>query len=90
MQTLCSQASNIVDLAELRRRQGPAQRGSLACRPKEELWSPEPSGFCPVVLTSTLEERRRARRERQAWRLEICSSLAVILMTAVFTLRILL
>ena len=36
------------------------------------------------------ELRRRARRERQAWCLEICSSVAVILMTAVFTLRVLL
>ena len=35
------------------------------------------------------ELRRRARRERQAWCLEIGSSVAVILMTAVFTLRML-
>lgn len=36
------------------------------------------------------ELRRRARRERQAWCLEVCSSLAVILMTAAVALRVLL
>ena len=78
MRTLCDKASNVIDLAELRRR-----------RTMGEFRSPEASGFRPVVLTATLEERRRARRERQAWCLEIGSSLAVILMTAAFTLRML-
>lgn len=82
--------SNIIDLAGLRRRQAPAQRDSLARRPREEFWGPEASGFRPAVLTATPEERRRARRERCAWRLDVCASLAVILMTAVFALRVLL
>lgn len=36
------------------------------------------------------ELRRRERRERQAWLLEVCSSLAVILMTVAAALRVLL
>ena len=40
-----------------------------------------------MVLTLSPEERRRARRERQAWRLDLCASLAVIVMTAAFLLR---
>ena len=89
---------NIIDLDELRRRQalawegGSPQHDSLARQPEplgppEE---PEEPAFRPVVLTLSPEERRRARQERQAWRLDVCASLAVILMTAAFLLRILL
>ena len=88
MKTVCDRASNVIDLAELRRRQALAQRDSLARRPGEGSWGPEASGFRPVVLTSTPEQRRRARRERQAWCLEVCSSLAVILVTAAFLVTI--
>ena len=87
MQTGYDKTSNIINLTELRHRR--ARYDNLARRPEEKLWSPEASGFHPVVLTSTPEERRRARRERQAWYLEISASLAVILTTAVFTLRML-
>lgn len=98
MQTICDKTSNhaphagnIIDLAGLRRRQALAQRDSLARRPRETSWVPEEtSGFRPVVLTATPEERRRARRERRAWCLDVCASLSVILMTAVFALRVLL
>ena len=90
MRTVYKRASNIIDLAELRRRRVLAQRDSLARRPGEESWNPEEgSDFCPVILTASREERRRARRERYAWSLDICASLAVIGMTAVFALRIL-
>ena len=89
MQT--NRTSNIVDLAALRHRRTLAQRDSLARRPQKETWDPEEtSGFHPVVLTVTPELRRRARRERWGWRLEIGASLSVLLMTAVFTLRVLL
>ena len=82
---------NIVDLNELRRRQAAAQRDSLARQPEEPWRAPEEGPvFRPVVVTLTPEERRRARRERRAWQLDACASLAVILMTAVFVLHMVL
>ena len=79
---------NIIDLSELRRRQAAAQRDSLARQPEVEAYLPEEEpGFRPVVLTLSPEERRRARRERQAWRLDACASAAVIVMTLAFLLR---
>lgn len=84
-------SGNVIDLNELRRKQlAAAQRDSLARQP--EAWRPpeEEPAFRPVVVALTPEERRRARRERRAWRLDACASLAVILMTAVFVLRMLL
>ena len=82
---------NIIDLTELRRRQALAQRDSLARQPEADLWdAEEESAFRPVVLRMTLEQRCRARKERQAWRLDMCASLAVILMTAAFILRMVL
>lgn len=91
MQTVYDKASNIIDLTQLRRRQALSQGKSLVCRSGEGSWVPEEvSKFRPVVLAAAREERRRARRERSAWCLDVCASLAVILMTAVFALRILL
>ena len=82
---------NIIDLAELRRRQAAAQRDSLARQPEVEAYLPEAEpGFQPVVLTLSPEERRRTRRERRAWRLDAYASLAVVLMTLVFALRVML
>ena len=79
---------NIIDLTELRRRQAAAQRDSLARQPEVEAYLPEVEpGFRPVVLTLSPEERRRARRERRAWRLDACASAAVIVMTLAFLLR---
>ncbi|MCI9309731.1 MAG: hypothetical protein HFF51_01270 [Lawsonibacter sp.] len=81
-------AGNIIDLTELRRRQAAAQWDSLARQPEVEAYLPEEEpGFRPVVLTLSPEERRRARRERQAWRLDACASAAVIVMTLAFLLR---
>ena len=78
-------AGNIIHLS-----QDLAQRDSLARQPEEERWASETDSlFRPVVLTITPEERRRARQERRAWRLDACASLAVILMTAAFALRML-
>lgn len=83
-------SGNMIDLTEFRRR-AMAQRDSLARQPQEDLWDTgEEPAFRPVLLEITPEERRRARRERRAWRLDVCASLAVILMTAVFALRMLL
>ena len=83
-------SGNMIDLTEFRRR-AMAQRDSLARQPQEDPWDAgEEPAFRPVVLEITPEERRRARQERQAWRLDACASLAVILMTAVFALRMLL
>lgn len=81
---------NIIDLSELRRRQALAQRDSLARQPEEPCVPEEQPAFRPVVLTLSPEGRRRAQRERQAWRLDVCASAAVILMTLVFALRMLL
>ena len=96
MRTVDKKASNIIDLAELRRRQEAARRNGLAWQtslvrqPEEEPWTlVKTPNFHPVVLTATPEERRRARRERRAWCLDICASLAVILTTAAFTLWVL-
>lgn len=82
---------NIIDLTELRRKRELAQRDSLARQPEAEAWYlEEEPAFRPVVLTATPEERRRARRERRAWRLDACASLAVIAMTLAFALRMIL
>lgn len=86
---------NVVDLEEYRRRAALAressslQQDSLARQPQAALWPEEPT-FQPVVLSSTPEERRRARRQRRAWTLDACASLAVVLMTLVFALRVML
>ena len=81
---------NIIDLDELRRRQTAAQRDSLA-RQLEAAYIPEEEpGFRPVVLTMSRAQRRRAWQERRAWRLDVCASLAVILMTAAFLLQMIL
>lgn len=77
---------NVIDLAELRRRQEQVQRDSLARQPEAGYTREEP-GFRPVVLTMSRAQRRRARLERRAWTLDACASLAVILMTAAFLLR---
>jgi len=82
---------NIIDLGELRRRQVLAQHDSLARQPEEERYAPEEEpAFRPVVLTTTPAQRRRARRERQAWRLDVCASLSVIFVTLVFALLVIL
>ena len=83
-------SGNVIDLTELRRRQAAAaQRDSLARQPEAAYISEERSepGFRPVVLTMSRAQRRRAGWERRAWRLDACASLAVILMTAAFLLR---
>ncbi len=85
-------SGNVIDLAELRRRQALAQRDSLARQPEEvygpeELEMQEEPAFQPVVLTMSRAQRRRAGWERRAWILDACASLAVIFMTAVFLLR---
>jgi hypothetical protein len=86
---------NVVDLEEYRRKSAlvressSLQQDSLARQPQAALW-PEETAFQPVVLSSTPEERRRARRQRRAWTLDACASLAVVLMTLVFALRVML
>lgn len=85
-------SGNIIDLDELRRRRTAAQRDSLARQP-EAAYIPEEQeepGFRPVVLTMSRAQRRRAWQERRAWRLDVCASVAVILMTAAFLLQMIL
>lgn len=84
---------NVINLAEARRRHELAQRDSLARWFEADGWTQEPEkepAFRPVVLTTTPAQRRRARRERQAWRLDICASLSVIFVTLVFALWVML
>ena len=98
MKTMYDKTSNpiphtgsMIDLDEFRRRRALAQQDSLARQPEPEAWYVEEAPvFRPVVLALTPEERRRARRERRAWRLDAYASLAMILMTVVFSLRVLL
>ena len=97
MRTICCHSSdrvrpagNVVDLEELRRRRAQAQRDSLARRPEPVFEEAEGPAFRPVVIAATREERRRARRERRSWMLDVCASLAVVFMTLVFALRIML
>ena len=91
MRTVYEKASNIIDLAQVRRRQVLDRHDSLARQTGEDLWPPETApAFRPVVLTATREERRHARRERCAWCLDVCASLAVILTTVAFALWMLL
>lgn len=47
---------------------------------------PYPAG--PSRMTRR-EERRQRRRVRQAWTLDVCASLSVILLTAAFALQVL-
>lgn len=89
------QSGNVVDLERFRQKQALAQRDSLARQFETENWPPEVGegkrpAFQPVVLTTTPAQRRRARLERQAWKLDICASLAVILMTVIFALLVIL
>ena len=84
-------SGNLVDLDEFRAKLDLAQRDSLARQPRISFWSPEAEApeepaFHPVVLTITRAQRRRARRERRAWTLDACASLAVIAMTLLFAL----
>ena len=82
---------NMIDLTELRRRQGLTQRDSLVRQTREECWeTEEASGFRPVVLVPIPDARRRARRERIAWGMEIGACLSLVLMAAAFALRVLL
>ena len=80
-------SGNVIDLDELRRREiAPleALRKNPAAYIPEEPGEP---GFRPVVLTMSRSQRRRAWRERRAWMLDAYASVAVILMTAAFLVR---
>lgn len=89
-------SSNVVDLERFRQNQALAQQDSLARRfePEgrfqEEAGERDRSAFRPVVLTTTPAQRRRAHRERQAWKLDVCASLSIILMTMIFALLVIL
>lgn len=78
---------NLVDLDEFRRKTAAAQPDSLARQPEPEPWPGEEPAFRPVVLEIT---PKASRRERRAWALDACASLAVVLMTLLFALRVML
>ena len=88
-----SHTGNLVDLEDYRAKLEQVQRDSLA-RSRESLYE-EPgeaaeADFRPVVLTLSPRQRRRAGWERRSWALDACASLAVVLMTLVFLLRVML
>ena len=92
-----SHTDNLVDLGEYRSKLEQVQRASLARRrePLDETLEAEADGaeepgFQPVVLTMSPGQRRRVRRERRSWTLDACASLAVVLMTLVFVMRVML
>ena len=78
---------NLVDLDEFRRKTAAAQPDSLARQPEAEPYPAEEPAFRPVVLEIT---PKASRRERRAWALDACASLAVVLMTLLFALRVML
>ena len=78
---------NLVDLDEFRRKTAAAQPDSLARQPEPEPYPAEEPAFRPVVLEIT---PKASRRERRAWALDACASLAVVLMTLLFALRVML
>ena len=81
-------SGNIINLDELRRQHTLTQKDSLARQPEEEQWIlEEEPAFRPGVLEAT---PTASRRERRAWALDACASLAVVLMTLLFALRVML
>ena len=80
---------NVVDLEACRQKLALAQEGSLA--PELEPCTAEDWSVLEQEEISRPAERprRSARRARRAWLLDSCASLSVVVMTLVFTLRVL-
>ena len=81
--------SNIVDLGKYRR-----QRERIVCTEPEDVReqrAEEPAvlQMPGTVAAEALPERKR-RQDRRAWLLDIWASLGVVVMTAAFTLRVIL
>ena len=76
---------NVVDLEDYRRKLALTQEGSLAPRLEES----EPAEW-EEESTAPAHRRNSSLRARRALRLDCVASLCVILMTAAFTLRVLL
>ena len=79
---------NVIDLNEYRRRM--EQDNICKAREEEPLPCPIHEIFPGASRMLTPEQLRRRRRVRQAWTLDICASLGVVIMTAAFTVRVLL
>ena len=77
---------NVIDLADYRRRQQQAD----FCE-AEETAPPCPVHeiFPGAQNMLTPEQKRRRRRVRQAWTLDVCASLSIVIMTAAFTVQVL-
>ena len=77
---------NVIDLADYRRRQQQADRWET-----EEDAPPCPIHeiFPGAQKMLTPEQRRQRRRVRQTWTLDICASLSIVIMTAAFTVQVL-
>ena len=75
---------NVVDLEDYRRKLALTQEGSLA----PQLEEPEPAEW-EEESPAPAHRRNNSLRARRALRLDCLASLCVILMTAAFTLRVL-
>lgn len=86
----CMEQSNIVDLNRYRR-----QRAQSVCTVPEEdpegQQAEEPEVLrMPGSAAGTERPERERRRDRRAWMLDLWASLGVVVMTAAFTLRVIL
>ena len=79
---------NLVDLAEFRRKLALSQSGSLA--PKlQAVCTPAVEEKASLTLLPPSHRYAPKRRERAAWILDACASLAIIIMTAAFAFQVL-
>ena len=79
---------NVIDLTDYRRR----LEQDKICKEEEEepLPCPVHEIFPGARRMLTPEQKRERRRVRVGWTADICASLGVVLMTAAFTVRVLL
>lgn len=87
---ITSRASNVIDLAEYRRKLALDQEGSLAPQPRalDCLSFQEDEEEAPALRA--LPSRRSARRRDRGLMLDALASVGVVMMTLTFTLRVLL
>ena len=77
---------NVIDLAEYRSRM---EQANIFKAEEEPLPSPVYEIFPGAKRMLSPEKRREQRRVRQAWSLDVCASLGVVIMTAAFTVQVL-
>lgn len=86
---ITSRPSNIVDLAEYRRKRPLAREGSLAPQSRIMDWEPCLEDDEETPMLWEVKSRRSSRRQRRALTLDTWASVGVLVMTLTFTLRVL-